>query len=278
MKPASRTAVITFSILCTLACKSVPEKSKINVTDRTSVEMLTDYGIIELALYNETPKHRANFIRLVNTGAYDSLLFHRVIKTFMIQAGDPNSKTAKSGEQLGNGDASYEVDAEFRANLFHKRGALAAARDSNPRKASSAMQFYIVQGKTFNDSTLNKAEERINISLVQDFFKEDSSKTQLFKAFQNSISEGDRNNYRRYEDSILKLAKSTQDYNYYSIPEQQRDTYKRIGGAPHLDQNYTVFGEVIIGLSVLDSIANAKTDSRNRPIKDIRIKTIKIIE
>jgi cyclophilin family peptidyl-prolyl cis-trans isomerase len=201
---------------------------KIKKKDRKkNIELVTSYGNIILRLSDSTPLHRDNFIRLVKTGYYDSVLFHRVIKNFMIQSGDPNSKHAEPGQPLGNGGPEYTVPAEFRITLFHHKGVLAAARsgdDVNPQKASSGSQFYIVQGKKFSDAGLDSVE--------------------TFR---------------------LKGRK---------IPVEQREVYKTIGGSPHLDQNYTVFGEVVSGLDIIDKIADtptSKAEDRDRPLEDIRI-------
>ena len=194
---------------------------------RKDVELVTNYGNIVLRLNDSTPLHRDNFIRLVKTGYYDSVLFHRVINRFMIQSGDPESKHAEKGQPLGNGGPKYTIPAEFRVTLFHRKGVLAAARDGddvNPEKASSGSQFYIVQGKKFTDAGLDSVET-----------------------------------YR------LKGRK---------IPADQREVYKTIGGTPHLDQGYTVFGEVVSGLDVVDSIAavpTSKEEDRDRPLEDVRI-------
>lgn len=182
----------------------------------------TDYGKMVIRLYDQTPLHRNNFIKLAKKHFYDSLLFHRVIQHFMIQGGDPDSKRAVSGAQLGNGGVEYTIPAEFQLDLFHKKGVIAAARDNNPAKASNGCQFYIVQGKKFTDGQLDTLEQ-----------------TRL----------GGR-----------------------KIPLDQREVYKTTGGVPHLDQNYTVFGEVMEGLEVIDSIAAVKTDKNNRPVQDVRMK------
>src|SRR5471032_2951104 len=166
------------------------------------VRIKTSYGQCIIRLYNETPKHRDNFIKLVKQGFYNGTLFHRVIQNFMIQGGDPKSKNAAAGAGLGEGDVGYTVPAEFRDSLFHKRGVLAAARDDNPAKASSGCQFYIVEGKRFTDGKLDTLEQ-----------------------------------------TRLKGRK---------IPGWQRDYYKSVGGVPHLDQNYTVYGEVVTGLDMVD--------------------------
>jgi len=201
---------------------------------RRDVELTTTKGVIVLRLSDSTPLHRNNFLKLVKQKVYDSVLFHRVIKNFMIQAGDPTSKIAKPQQKLGEGDLGQTVPAEFRQTLFHKKGVLAAARmgdDVNPTKASSASQFYIVQGKIFTDAGLDSVET-----------------------------------YR------LKGRK---------IPAAEREVYKTIGGAPHLDQNYTVFGEVVSGLNVVDSIANTPTSGRSggdRPLQDVRIISARLVK
>lgn len=202
------------TLLLTIAAFAMAKNRKVKV--------ITPYGTMVIHLYDQTPKHRNNFLKLSRQHFYDSTLFHRVIKQFMIQGGDPDSKHAKPGAALGNGDVGYTIPAEFQLDLFHRKGALAAARDNNPAKASSGCQFYIVQGKVFTDEQLDQLE-----------------KTRL----------GGR-----------------------KIPVDQREIYKTQGGSPHLDQNYTVFGQVIKGLDVIDKIAAVKTDSLNRPLQDIPMK------
>jgi len=191
------------------------------------IRITTNKGSCVVKLYNQTPKHRDNFLKLTKEGFYDGTLFHRVIENFMIQGGDPDSKDAKQGQILGNGDLGYRIQPEFRDSLFHKKGALAAARDNNPEKASSASQFYIVQGKTFTDEELDMIEQ--------------------------------------------------QRLGGRKIPDWQRKVYKTLGGTPHLDQNYTVFGEVAVGIAMVDSIASVPTDENDRPLEDIRIQ-VKILK
>ena len=198
---------------------------------KRDVLLQTNYGDIVVRLSDSTPLHRDNFLKLVKTGYYDGVLFHRVIKNFMIQAGDPESKNAKPGEPLGSGGPGYRIPAEFRSTLFHKKGAIAAARDNNPEKASSASQFYIVQGRVFTDAGLDSVE--------------------------------------------------TYRLNGRKIPPAQREVYKTIGGAPHLDQSYTVFGEVVKGLDVVDKIADVPTSKgrdRDRPLEDVRILKARLIK
>lgn len=190
---------------------------------QTKVVLHTSYGDIKMILYKETIKHQENFLKLVQQGYYDGLLFHRVIPFFMIQTGDPNSRTARPGQALGNGGPSYKIPAEFNASYFHKKGAVAAARlsdDVNPEKESSGSQFYIVQGNVFTDSQL---------------------------------------------DMLVKTNR------HLPFTPEQRNAYTTSGGTPHLDNSYTVFGEVIEGFDTIDKISSAITDERKRPISDIKI-------
>lgn len=187
------------------------------------VTLMTDYGTMHLVLYDQTPKHKANFIKLVDSSFYNGLLFHRIIPGFMIQGGDPKSKTAQPDQMLGGGDIGYKIPAEFVPTLFHKKGALAAARTSNPEKASSGCQFYIVHGRVWDETTLNQQQDRIK------------------------------------------------SMNGHLPTEEQKQVYKTLGGAPHLDGNYTVFGEVIDGLSVIDSIAKQPRNPQERPNQDVRM-------
>ncbi|MFY0252752.1 peptidylprolyl isomerase [Chitinophaga sp. 30R24] len=186
------------------------------------VKVITPYGTMVVKLYDQTPKHRDNFLKLARRHFYDSTLFHRVIRNFMIQGGDPDSKHAHPGDTLGNGDVGYTIPAEFQLDLFHRKGALAAAREDRPDKASSGCQFYIVQGKVFTDEQLDALEK-----------------------------------------TRLKGRK---------IPVDQRNIYKTLGGSPHLDQSYTVFGQVIKGMEVIDKIAAVRTDKQDRPLEDIPMK------
>jgi len=192
------------------------------ISKHRKVKVTTPYGTMIIQLYDQTPLHRNNFIKLAKAHFYDSILFHRVIKGFMIQGGDPESKHAQPGAMLGNGENGYTVPAEFRLDLFHRKGVLAAARDDNPAKASSGCQFYIVQGKKWTDAELDQLEQgRL----------------------------GGR-----------------------KIPVDQREIYKTIGGTPQLDQSYTVFGQVIAGMEVIDKIADMKTDGNDRPLTDVPMK------
>ena len=198
-------------------------------TSTTEVLLETTMGNIRIALYDETPQHRDNFLKLTKMGVYDSLLFHRVIKDFMIQSGDTNSKHAKPGQLLGTGDFDYTQEAEFRLpQIFHRRGVVAMARESdqkNPERRSSACQFYIVWGKILDDMKLAKVQEKID-----------------------SVTQGQ-----------VKLT-----------PEMC-EVYKTVGGTPHLDGQYTIFGEVVEGMDLVEQIQQVKTDKNDRPLEDIRI-------
>ena len=277
MRLIYRYVVVLIVGLSIWGCKD-KKASEVKTEERKTIEMVTDKGTMTIELYNETPLHRDNFIKLAKDKALDSLLFHRVIKEFMVQGGDPDSKYAKPQDTLGNGDLPYLVDAEIHPDLFHKKGVLVAARDDLPSRASSAMQFYLVQGKVWNDSLLDKSEGRINDWLAEHQLKQDSIYKPLLDALQKSYTEGDRELAKKISDSIMNVAKTYSTFKTYTIPESHREVYKTIGGTPHLDQNYTVFGEVISGLDVIDSIAISPTNSQNRPLIDVRIQTVRIKE
>ncbi|MEP1031971.1 peptidylprolyl isomerase [Ekhidna sp.] len=266
---------ILFLVLL-IACS--PNQKETQTTPLTKIKLITTKGEIVLQLYNETPLHRDNFIKIVNDGVLDSLLFHRVIENFMIQGGDTNSKTAQPGDTLGNGDLPYNVPAEITSKLFHKKGVLAAARGGHPGRVSSSTQFYIVQGKVFNDSLLNQAETRINGWLAEYHIIHDSAYRadldSLLIAFENE----DWRTINRINSRFYELAKDYEDYEKYQIPKEHREVYETIGGTPHLDQNYTVFGEVVSGLAVIDSIAAVATNPLNRPLEDVRILNATIVK
>lgn len=218
MKKLGYLALFVFLISC-----SATKNSSSMMSQNHFVKIETDSGTMIARLSNKTPLTTENFIKLVREHFFDGLLFHRVIKAFMIQGGDPDSKNAKPGQELGNGGLKYTVPAEFDTSLFDKNGALAMARESddvNPQKASSSTQFYIVEGRTFTNPEMDKIEEKFKIK----------------------------------------------------IPENHREIYRTIGGAPFLDMNYTVFGQVISGLDVIDKIASAARDQNNRPLNDIKMK------
>jgi len=278
MKPTQKLSLILIVLLTFIACKKTTKSEVKDITEkRKTIEMVTDYGTMVIELYNETPKHRDNFIKIVNEGVLDSLLFHRVINQFMIQSGDTDSKYAKSGDTLGSGDLNYNVDAEFHPDLFHKKGVLAAARGNHPERASSSTQFYIVQGKVYNDSLLDHAQGRINGWLAQHYSNKDPKNKSLMDSLQKAIDNQNWERYGYFNDSLRSLAKSYTNFEKYSIPEEHTNVYKSIGGTPHLDQNYTVFGEVIKGLEIIDSIAAVKTNQLDRPLIDVRLQSVKVL-
>lgn len=240
---------------------------------RTLVKLETTMGNITVALYNETPKHRDNFIKLVKEGVYDSTLFHRVIKQFMIQAGDPDSKNASDTAMLGSGDVGYTIPAEFNPKFFHKKGVLAAARqgdDVNPEKASSGCQFYIVTGRKFTEPQLLGMENKINEQREEALF--DSLARQHMKEIYKMRKAGDNAGLLELQNTLEAQARELADKEekFRFTPEQIK-AYSTIGGAPHLDGSYTVFGEVTEGMEVVDNIEIAKTNRADRPIENIRI-------
>lgn len=223
-------AIFAFGCSNKIADKNIATEPKEEETKEktTMVIISTDLGEMKAVLYNETPLHKENFIKLAKEGYFDGCLFHRVIDGFMIQGGDPDSKTAKPGQMLGQGGPGYTIPAEFKQELIHKKGALAAARMAdqvNPQKASSGSQFYIAQGKSYTENELNMLSSRMG------------------KAFN----------------------------------KQQMEAYTTVGGVPFLDYEYTVFGEVVEGLEVIDKIAAVEKDRRDRPVQDIKM-TIKVVE
>lgn len=242
----------------------------------TKVMIQTDYGIIKLILYNQTPKHRENFIKLIKENYYDSLLFHRVIKNFVIQGGDPDSKNAKDDIELGNGGPNYTIPAEYHTDLYHKKGVLAAARESdmeNPSQASSGSQFYIVQGKIFTDSLLKIQAKRITkLKLFNKVVNRTENKQYIDKYIYYTKNE--KADSAKYIYDIIDKMVETELPNekLHEFSQEQIKTYTSIGGTPHLDGSYTVFGEVIEGMDVVEKITEQKTDKNARPLKNIRMK------
>ena len=255
---------------------------------KETILISTSLGNMKLKLFNETPQHRDNFLKLVREHFYDSLLFHRVIQDFMIQGGDPDSKHAEPAKFLGDGDLKYTIPAEFVPTLCHKKGMLCAARngdDVNPEKASSACQFYIVQGKVRTDEDLKSYEKRINKPIITKLKEEVlnnvenknlKDKIDAFKKEQNNDS---LMVYYKIVNKLVDEAYAKTDH--YTFPPEHQTIYKTIGGTPHLDQNYTVFGEVVKGIEVVDKIALVETSrgaDTNRPLQDVRIIKVKLVK
>lgn len=245
------------------------------------VELKTEFGTMKILLYGDTPQHRDNFIKLVKEGFYDGLLFHRVIKDFMIQGGDPGSKNAPASKQLGAGDVGYTIPAEFvYPKYYHKKGSLAAARQGdqvNPEKRSSGCQFYIVQGKKLSDAEikqielgmLGKAKEKRFYEIVRERSEE----------VQKARSENNQSALMKLQNEIIaQMEKEFESKaSEYQMPAEMKEAYKTVGGTPFLDNEYTVFGEVIEGLEVIDKIAAVETNPGDRPKQDIKM-TIKIVK
>ena len=249
--------------------------------DDVIVDIHTTMGDIRVRLFGDTPKHQANFVKLVNEGFYDGVLFHRVINDFMVQTGDPDSKNAPKGAMLGSGDPDYQLDAEFvYPRHFHKRGALAAARQGdqvNPEKKSSGSQFYIVTGKTYNDAQLDQMDRQRAMMQQKAIFdrlvaeQRDTIMAMRRARDQAGLQALQEKLIERTEAEAATLAPDT-------LTPLQREAYRTEGGTPHLDGAYTVFGEVISGMDVVDRIQKAETDPNDRPVDDIRITSMQIVE
>jgi len=249
----------------------------------TIVVIETTEGTIKVKLYNETPLHKANFLKLVNESFYDGVLFHRVIKNFMIQTGDPDSKNAAAGARLGSGGPGYTVPAEINPMFFHKKGALAAARQGdqvNPNRESSGSQFYIVQGETFTDEELNMIEENANRGMVMPLIMKfiyaqgNEAYASRFEKAQQAQNIDSLNALGAQVEALI--ADQINALNTFKFTPEQREVYKTIGGTPHLDGAYTVFGEVIEGLEIVDKIAATRTAAGDRPATDIKIISMKV--
>ena len=273
---SNKILLICLAFIALTACSAGSKKQTNHHMEnekRTLVKLETTMGNITVALYNETPKHRDNFIKLVKEGVYDSTLFHRVIKQFMIQAGDPDSKNASDTAMLGSGDVGYTIPAEFNPKFFHKKGVLAAARqgdDVNPEKASSGCQFYIVTGRKFTEPQLLGMENKINEQHEEALF--DSLARQHMKEIYKMRKAGDNAGLLELQDTLEAQARELADKEekFRFTPEQIK-AYSTVGGAPHLDGSYTVFGEVTEGIEVVNNIEIAKTNRADRPIENIRI-------
>ena len=234
------------------------------------ITIKTEYGDMHAILYDKTPQHKDNFIKLAKEGFYDSLLFHRVIKDFMIQTGDPDSKNAQSGRPLGSGGPGYQIPAEFDKSLFHEKGALSAARTDNPEKKSSGSQFYIVQGKKWSKAELTTDMNKLGQAAQQLMNRgdQDSVKQILLSIYKTQGPEAYGEKLMEIKDYIAKVMQVDISK---KVASERLEAYTTIGGSPHLDDEYTVFGRVIHGLEVIDKIATQPTDRRDRPKEDIRM-------
>jgi cyclophilin family peptidyl-prolyl cis-trans isomerase len=265
---------ILFFLILVISCGNKPQSGE---NSDKMVLIKTKFGNMKVKLYNETPLHRDNFLKLTREGFYNDLLFHRVIKDFMIQGGDPGSKGASPKKQLGGGDLGYLIPAEINSKFFHKKGALAAARTGdniNPERKSSASQFYIVQGRVYNEPTLQRFEEKQKIQMIQAEVNKISRIRQ--KEIQRLQKEEKMDSVEIIKNEIIKRAENQVDVSKYSFSSEQRKIYSTLGGTPQLDGAYTVFGEVVEGLNIIDSIANVKTAPGDRPIEDVKFQIVEI--
>lgn len=249
-------------------------------TNSVKVEVETTLGSFTVLLYGDTPRHRDNFVKLVKDGYYNGTLFHRVINEFMVQAGDPDSKNAAPGQQLGAGGPDYTIDAEFVfPKHFHKRGALAAARQGdqvNPTKASSGSQFYIVTGKKVSEGEMANMEKYLEQSALQSRF------AQLAQEHMSEVRDmqqkGDQAGLEALQNQLIAEAQAYVAEHPVKITDEMKKAYTTVGGTPHLDNNYTVFGEVVSGMETVDKIEKVETDRGDRPKEDIRIISMKIVD
>lgn len=259
--------------------KNIKEMTKQNKPGDVLVEIKTTEGDLTVRLFGDTPRHRDNFVKLAKEGYYNGVLFHRVINEFMVQTGDPDSKTAPAGKMLGSGGPGYDIEAEivYPAH-FHKRGALAAARQGdqvNPERRSSGSQFYIVTGKAYNDSTLNQMERQLQMMQKQNIFND------LAREHRDSIMTLRRNRdqagLQALQDELVAITEKKAAEAPTRLTSEQREAYTTTGGTPHLDNQYTVFGEVVDGMDVIDKIEKVETDSHDRPLKDVKILSMRVL-
>lgn len=277
--------VMAFALMSSIAIaqknKNITmENQTVQATGDALVEIKTSVGDITIRLYGETPKHRNNFLKLVNDGFYNDVLFHRVINKFMIQTGDPESKGAPAGKMLGAGGPGYDIDAEIvYPQFFHKRGALAAARQGdevNPDRRSSGSQFYIVTGKVYNASQLGQMEKQLQMQQMQAIFND------LASQHRDSIMAMRRNRdqagLQALQEELVKKTEAEAAKNPAKFTQAQIDAYTTVGGTPHLDGTYTVFGEVVEGMDVVAKIETTATGAQDRPKEDIKIISMTIVE
>lgn len=259
--------------------KNIKEMTKQNKPGDVLVEIKTTEGDLTVRLFGDTPRHRDNFVKLAKESYYNGVLFHRVINEFMVQTGDPDSKTAPAGKMLGSGGPGYDIEAEIvYPTHFHKRGALAAARQGdqvNPERRSSGSQFYIVTGKAYNDSTLNQMERQLQMMQKQNIFND------LAREHRDSIMTLRRNRdqagLQALQDELVAITEKKAAEAPARLTAEQREAYTTTGGTPHLDNQYTVFGEVVDGMDVIDKIEKVETDSHDRPLKDVKILSMRVL-
>lgn len=265
----AKTVILLIVAMLLVSCKPSEDKSH-------EILITTSYGDIRIKLYDKTPKHRDNFLKLAKEGYFDSTLFHRVIEHFMIQGGDPDSKNAEPGVLLGNGGPAYTIPAEIVPEYIHKRGVLAAARESddvNPLKASSGSQFYIVQGKVFDENGFKAVEAKVAKRTKQNILYTILHKPEnnmALKAFEQFTTQNDSAHLQQLIAGFTTEIEAVYSQKPpFRLNAEQKKIYSTIGGTPHLDGSYTVFGEVVDGMDVVDKIAAVKTDTNDRPVVNI---------
>lgn len=285
---AASAIVATLAVACGSTAQANQEDNKTDMTENTNtpdttsakIEVATTAGNFTILLYGDTPKHRDNFLKLVKEGYYNGTLFHRVIKDFMIQAGDPDSRNAAPGQHLGAGGPDYKIDAEIvYPKHFHKRGALAAARQGdqvNPLKQSSGSQFYVVTGRKVSEGEMAQLENSLKNKQLQRIFNS------LALAHRDSIiamqRSGDSAGLKALQDTLIKQTEAeAAKQGTPAVTDEMRQAYTTVGGAPHLDGDYTVFGEVVSGMDVIEKIEKAETDRADRPKEDVRIISMKVL-
>lgn len=252
---------------------AVDSKTQTDITQKMQkVRIRTSMGDIVVRLYDETPIHRDNFIKLAKEDYYAGTLFHRVIKDFMVQAGDPDSKGAPAGKRLGGGGPGYTLEAEIRPGLFHKRGALAAARTGdaiNPERRSSGSQFYIVWGEVVNQKQIGQLARQMAMMAGQQVF--DSLAAQHKDEIMQMRRNRDKEGIQALQEKLSIEANQYVQQHNLGMSEEQAQAYTTIGGTPHLDGQYTVFGEVEEGLDIVGKIQEVETDRTDRPVQDVVI-------
>lgn len=285
---AASAIVAALAVACGSTVQANQEDNKTDMTENTNtpdttsakIEVATTAGNFTILLYGDTPKHRDNFLKLVKEGYYNGTLFHRVIKDFMIQAGDPDSRNAAPGQHLGAGGPDYKIDAEIvYPKHFHKRGALAAARQGdqvNPLKQSSGSQFYVVTGRKVSEGEMAQLENSLKNKQLQRIFNS------LALAHRDSIiamqRSGDSAGLKALQDTLIKQTEAeAAKQGTPAVTDEMRQAYTTVGGAPHLDGDYTVFGEVVSGMDVIEKIEKAETDRADRPKEDVRIISMKVL-
>ncbi len=270
---------LLITIIVAIALTSCGGKASTTISDTNNMDTTgiivnfeTSKGNISVRLYDDTPAHRDNFVRLVNDGYYDGTLFHRVIRDFMIQAGDPDSRTAAPGQMLGSGGPSYTLPAEIvYPSHFHRRGVLAAARQGdqvNPERRSSGSQFYIVTGQVYSDSMLTQLDKSLRVQRINEVFQRLRGENR--DRIMSLSRAGDRDALDRLRDEMVAQAEAEAG-TAPGLTAEQRQAYTTVGGTPHLDGQYTVFGEVVEGMDIVDAIQSVETGNADRPVEDVRI-------